>query len=41
MPGGKKDYKKVLKALKKGTISREQLEIKSTIVIKMVDNLCK
>ncbi|MCF0242544.1 MAG: glycoside hydrolase family 3 protein, partial [Treponema sp.] len=41
MPGGKKDYKKVLKALKKGTISREQLEINATRVIKMVDNLCK
>lgn len=39
MPGTKKDYKRVLKALKEGSLSRKQLEINATRLIKMIDEL--
>jgi beta-glucosidase len=39
MPGGKGDYKRVLRALKKGELSREQLEINATRMIRMIDQL--
>lgn len=39
MPGGKGDYERVLGALKSGTITREQLEINGTRVVRMVDML--
>lgn len=39
MPGGKKDYSRVLEALRDGSLSREQLEINATRVIRMIDQL--
>lgn len=39
MPGGKGDYERVLGALKSGTLTREQLEINGTRVVRMVDML--
>lgn len=39
MPGGKKDYDRVVAALKDGSLSREQLEINATRVIKMAEKL--
>lgn len=39
MPGTKKDYKRVLKALKEGSLSRKQLEINATRLIRMIDEL--
>jgi beta-glucosidase len=37
MPGGKKDYGRVLHALKNGEISREQLEIGASRILRTVD----
>lgn len=37
MPGGKADYNRVLKALKDGSLKREQLEIGATRVIRLGD----
>ena len=39
MPGGKGDYERVLGALQSGTLTREQLEINGTRVVRMVDML--
>jgi beta-glucosidase len=39
MPGGRGDYKRVLRALKKGELTREQLEINATRMIRMIDQL--
>lgn len=39
MPGSKKDYENVLKALKDGSLSREQLEINATRVLGMIERL--
>lgn len=39
MPGSKKDYQNVLKALKDGGLSREQLEINASRVLRMIDRL--
>lgn len=39
MPGGKKDYNRVLEALRSGTLSREQLEINATRVVRMINQL--
>jgi beta-glucosidase len=39
MPGVKKDYDNVLKALKDGSLSRKQLEINGTRVVKMSEKL--
>lgn len=39
MPGSKKDYQNVLKALKDGELSREQLEKNATRVLRMIDRL--
>ena len=39
MPGGKADYNKLMEAVKKGSVSREQLEINGSRVIRMVDEL--
>lgn len=39
MPGGKIDYENVMTALKKGSLSRKQLEINATRVVHMVDML--
>ena len=39
MPGGKKDYENVLNALKAGTLSRQQLEINATRVVRMAQTL--
>ncbi|MDD6351117.1 MAG: glycoside hydrolase family 3 N-terminal domain-containing protein [Lachnospiraceae bacterium] len=39
MPGGKSDYENVMKALKKGQLSRRQMEICATRVVRMVDLL--
>ncbi len=39
MPGGKKDYENVLKALKEGSLKRRQLEINATRVARMCDKL--
>jgi beta-glucosidase len=39
MPGGKGDYKRVLRALQKGELTREQLEINATRMIRMIDQL--
>lgn len=39
MPGGKTDYENVLKALRDGNLSRKQLEINATRVLRMVDRL--
>lgn len=39
MPGSKKDYQNVLKALKDGCLSREQLEINASRVLRMIDRL--
>ena len=39
MPGVKGDYDNVLKALKSGSLSRKQLEINGTRVVKMTEKL--
>lgn len=39
MPGSKKDYQNVLQALKDGELSREQLEINASRVLRMIDRL--
>ncbi len=39
MPGGKKDYENVLAALKDGTVTRKQVEICATRVVRMCDKL--
>ena len=39
MPGCKKDYRRVLDALKNGTLSREQLEQNASRVLRMIDEL--
>ncbi|MDD3361612.1 MAG: glycoside hydrolase family 3 N-terminal domain-containing protein [Hespellia sp.] len=39
MPGGKKDYNRVLEAIRSGTLSREQLEINATRVVRMINQL--
>nr|MCR5397043.1 fibronectin type III-like domain-contianing protein [Lachnospiraceae bacterium] len=39
MPGGKKEYERMLQALKNGTVSRKQLEINGTRVVKMAEEL--
>ncbi len=39
MPGGKKDYDNVIKALKGGKLSRQQVEICATRVVRMCDEL--
>ena len=41
MPGGKKDYENVMTAIKSGSLSRKQLEINATRVVRMVDMLVK
>jgi beta-glucosidase len=41
MPGSNKDYKEVLKGLKNGTLSREQLQISATRVYRMAKRLAK
>ena len=41
MPGNSGDYKAVIKALKDGTLSRRQLEISGSRVLKMIRRLCK
>ncbi len=41
MPGGKADYERVIKALNDGSLSRKQLEINATRVVRMVDLLNK
>lgn len=41
MPGGKKDYENVMNALKAGSLSRKQLEINATRVLRMIDKLTK
>ncbi|WP_024864891.1 MULTISPECIES: beta-glucosidase [unclassified Butyrivibrio] len=39
MPGGKKDYENVLSAIKEGKLSRRQMEINASRVIRMVDEM--
>lgn len=39
MPGSKGDFDDMKKGLKKGTISRKQLEINATRILKAVDRL--
>ena len=39
MPGGKKDYDKLMSALKDGSLLRKQLEINATRVVRMVDEI--
>ncbi len=39
MPGGKADYKRLMEAFKAGSLSREQLEINASRVLRMVDTL--
>lgn len=39
MPGGKGDYKHLMEALKEGRVSREQLEINGSRVLRMIDTL--
>lgn len=39
MPGGKADYNRVLEDLKEGRLTREQLEINATRVLRMIDKL--
>ena len=39
MPGSKGDYKRVLAALEDGSLSRKQLEINATRVVRMIDEL--
>ncbi|MDL2301567.1 glycoside hydrolase family 3 C-terminal domain-containing protein [Lachnospiraceae bacterium OttesenSCG-928-D06] len=39
MPGGRADYDNVMNALKDGSLSREQLEMNGTRVIRMVDQM--
>lgn len=39
MPGSKKDYKAVLKALRKGTLSRERAEANASWLIKTIRKL--
>ena len=39
MPGGKKDYERVINALKDGSLSRTQMEICATRVVRMADKL--
>jgi len=41
MPGSKGDYKKLLAAVKAGTVTRKQLEINATRVKRMADKLVK
>jgi len=41
MPGCKGDYKKLLAAVKAGTVSHKQLEINATRVKRMAEKLCK
>ncbi len=41
MPGGKKDYENVIAALKEGTLTRKQVEICATRVVRMCDRLAK
>ncbi len=41
MPGGKDDYERVLGAIQSGTLTREQLEINGTRVVRMVDMLTR
>lgn len=39
MPGGKADYKRLMDAVKDGRVTREQLEINGSRVVRMVDTL--
>ncbi len=39
MPGNKKDYERVVKALKDGTLSRKQLEVNASRLIRSIDDL--
>ena len=39
MPGGKKDYENVMNALKNGSLTREQLEVNATRILKVIDLL--
>ena len=39
MPGGKKDYENVINALKNGSLTREQLEVNATRILKVIDLL--
>lgn len=39
MPGGKADYKRLMDAVKEGRVTREQLEINGSRVVRMVDVL--
>lgn len=39
MPGGKADYKRLMEAFKAGSLSREQLEINASRVLRMIDML--
>ena len=37
MPGTKKDYERILKALKDGSLSRKQLEVNASRLIRTID----
>lgn len=39
MPGTRKDYQRVLDDLKAGKISRPQLEVNASRVVRMIDTL--
>lgn len=39
MPGGKADYNRLMEAVKEGTVTRKQLEINASRVLKMIDAL--
>ena len=39
MPGGKADYNRLIEAVKSGKVTREQLKINASRVIRMVDEL--
>ena len=41
MPGGRKDYKNILEGLKTGKLTRKQLEINATRVVRMARKLNK
>ena len=41
MPGNKKDYERVLKALKDGSLSRKQLEVNASRLIRSIDDFYK
>ncbi len=41
MPGSKKDYENVLEALKNGSLTRKQLEVNVTRILRMIDALNK